>query len=195
VRPIPATLEGGGAHEECDFGALCIADTQLPPDGELPKRVWSQAAPTRVDMEVGDKSVKDKERRQSSAALAMLRWHSMDYHDELAAMTDNLDTDELMQGCNPLTLIIDGSQERAGCSNSRGMPRAPRQCPSPRTASGGIRYDCSCPRHRREREAASRFLIATKAEAALSQHELQALGYTDCDLSYLIRPAASCCRA
>jgi hypothetical protein len=226
AMPIPETVVGEGAHEAYDIGALSIADAQSPPEKEVEKGVQSQTAPASLDVQ--GRRVQHKQRSQSSAALRMLPWHSMAYDDGLAAMADVFDTDELMQGCNSLTLET-GGWRVAGCPNGRGLQRAPRQCPSPRTDSGGIWHDCGdelaqqkpeymdmlsayasaaegsevaqavpegpiATRHSSKQtgltHAASRFLAATKAEAAMSQLELESLGYTDCDLSYLIGRAA-----
>jgi len=229
LEPIQGAVVGGGAHEICEFGALTIADAQPPPVGEVEKRVWSHSAPA-VDIQAQDKRVQRKGRSQSdsqsSSTLEMLRWHSVDYDNELEVMADVFDTGMLMQGCNSLTLETDWSRV-ADCHDDRGMQRVPRQGQSPGTDSGDIWYECgdvaqkmpeyldmlsahatvaqavpswaSALRHSSRQtglsHAADRFPAATRAEAAMSQHELQALGYTDCDLSYLTIPAASCCRA
>ena len=236
ARPIPATEVDGGAHERTGFGAVSIADAQPPPEGKLERRVRTQAAAAGVDIKGQGERVQHKERSQGSADLVMLRWHSIDYDDEVAAMADIFDSDVLMQGCNALTLETDGSRV-VGCPNGRGVQRAPGQSPSPRTGSGGISYECggdisqqmpeymdmlsayanaaeeskvaqAVPegptathhsstqslRVRGPSNAASRFLAATQAHAAMSRHELEALGYTDCDLSYLVVPTAPCCR-
>ena len=56
----------------------------------------------------------------------MLRWHSVDYDNELEVMADVFDTGMLMQGCNSLTLETDWSRV-ADCHGDRGMQRVPRQ--------------------------------------------------------------------